>query len=91
MDRPTGRVIRRMIADRPGELIHFDIKKLGRIPAGGGWKAHGRGKANNPKVTKVGYAYVHSAVDAHSRLAYSEILANEPNSSSRTTASASTM
>jgi transposase InsO family protein len=77
MDRPTGRVIQRMTADRPGELIHVDIKKLGRIPAGGGWKAHGRGKDGHNGYSRVGYAFIHSALDAHSRLAYSEILTNE--------------
>jgi transposase InsO family protein len=81
MDRPTGRVIRRYERDRPGELVHVDIKKLGRIPAGGGWKAVGRqaGKrnsdANGPRRT--GYGYIHSAVDDYTRLAYSEILRDE--------------
>ena len=74
MDRPTGQVIRRIHTDRPGELVHVDVKKLGRIPPGGGWRAHGRG---NVKHHRVGYDFVHSAIDAHSRLAYSEILANE--------------
>jgi transposase InsO family protein len=77
MDRPTGRVIRRIHTSRPGELVHIDVKKLGRVPAGGGWRAHGRGNANDAKRTQVGYAYVHSAVDAHSRVAYSEILTDE--------------
>lgn len=61
--------------DRPGDLVHVDVKKIGRIPAGGGWRAWGR-DATGPKQ-KVGYDYVHSAVDDHSRLAYSEILADE--------------
>jgi transposase InsO family protein len=74
MDRPTGQVIRRIHTDRPGELVHVDVKKLGRIPPGGGWRAHGRG---NVKHQRVGYDYVHTAIDAHSRLAFSEILANE--------------
>ncbi len=77
MDRPTGQVIRRIHTDRPGELVHVDVKKLGRIPPGGGWRAHGRGNVVHQSKTKVGYDYVHSAIDAHSRLAYSEILANE--------------
>jgi transposase InsO family protein len=77
MDRPTGQVIRRYEMSRPGELVHVDVKKLGRIPAGGGWRAHGRGNANDSKRTQVGYAYIHSAVDAYSRVAYSETLANE--------------
>jgi transposase len=81
MDRPTGRVIRRYERERPGELIHVDIKKLGQIPDGGGWKVLGRqaGKKNNNGMgtTRVGYGFIHSAVDDHSRLAYSEIHSNE--------------
>jgi transposase InsO family protein len=77
MDRPTGRVIRRIITTRPGELVHVDIKKLGRIPAGGGWRAHGRGNVVHQRFTRVGFAYVHSAVDAYSRVAYAEILDDE--------------
>jgi transposase InsO family protein len=75
MDRPTGEVIRRYERARPGELIHVDVKKLGRIPPGGGWRALGR----QPGLHNVwvGYDYVHSAVDDHSRLAYSEIHTNE--------------
>ena len=42
MDRPTGRVIRRIHTSRPGELVHVDVKKLGRVPDGGGWRVHGR-------------------------------------------------
>ena len=41
MDRPTGRVIRRIETSRPGELVHIDTKKLSRVPLGGGWRAHG--------------------------------------------------
>lgn len=81
MDRPTGRVIRRYERDRPGDLVHVDIKKLGKIPDGGGWKVHGRkiGTKNNNGHGRhrVGYGFIHSAVDDHSRLAYSEILTNE--------------
>jgi transposase len=77
MDRPTGRVIRRIHTDRPGELVHVDVKKLGRIPPGGGWRAHGRGNVAHHERTRVGYDYIHSAIDAHSRLAYSEVLPNE--------------
>jgi transposase InsO family protein len=73
MDRPTGRVIRRIHTDRPGQLVHVDVKKLGRIPPGGGWRAHGRGNVVHSSKTRVGYDYIHSAIDAHSRLAYSEI------------------
>ena len=53
----------------------MDIKKLGRIPTGGGWKVHGRGQAGVRQ--RVGYAYIHSVVDDHSRLAYSEVLSDE--------------
>ena len=79
LDRPTGQVIRRIETARPGELVHVDVKKLGRIPAGGGWRAHGRETttAHKHKRTLIGYRYVHSAVDAFSRLAYSEILDDE--------------
>ena len=86
LDRPTGQVIRRYEHDRPGALIHVDIKKLGRLPAGGGWRAHGRGSeqhraslrvAARGGQTRIGYDYVHSAVDDHSRLAYSEVLPDE--------------
>jgi transposase InsO family protein len=74
MDRPTGRVIRRIHTDRPGELIHIDVKKLGRIPDGGGWKIHGRAATRPGRERRSrGVAKVHSAIDAYSRLAYSEI------------------
>ena len=77
MDRPTGQVIRRIHTERPGELVHIDVKKLGRIPPGGGWRVHGRANVVDHHKTRVGYDYVHSAIDAHTRLAYSEIMANE--------------
>ncbi len=77
LDRPTGRVIRRYEHPRPGDLVHMDIKKLGRIPSGGGWRAHGRGRDGHHGHSRVGYAYVHSAVDDHSRVAYSEVLSDE--------------
>lgn len=85
-DPMTGQVIRaskttavRYERDRPGELLHMDVKKIGRIPDGGGWRAHGRdmGSSSARKKTKVGYDYVHSVVDDHSRVAYSEILPDE--------------
>ncbi|WP_433539829.1 IS481 family transposase [Streptosporangium sandarakinum] len=76
LDRPTGEVIRRYERARPGELVHVDVKKLGRIPAGGGHKVLGRqaGRANR---SSVGFDYIHSAVDDHTRLAYSEIHSDE--------------
>jgi transposase InsO family protein len=85
-DPMTGEVIRsskttatRYERDRPGELVHMDVKKIGRIPNGGGWRAHGRqmGSTGAKKRARIGYDYVHSLVDDHSRLAYSEILPDE--------------
>ncbi|HEY5173873.1 MAG TPA: IS481 family transposase [Acidimicrobiia bacterium] len=80
LDRVTRAPIRRIVMSRPGELVHVDIKKLGRIPRGGGWRVHGRTARPNNRRTRnarLGYAYVHSAIDGYSRLAYSEVLANE--------------
>jgi transposase InsO family protein len=80
MDRPTGRVIRRIETDHVGELIHIDVKKLAKIPKGGGWRANGwKGRVHNGEGgrPRMGYSYVHSAIDAHSRLAYSEIHEDE--------------
>jgi len=76
MDRATGRVIRRYERDRPGELVHVDIKKLGNIPDGGGHKTLGRAAGRKTR-SGAGYSYIHTAVDDHSRLAYSEILTDE--------------
>ena len=62
----------------PGELVHMDVKKLGRIPDGGGHRVHGRAKGTRiKKAAKPGTAFLHSALDDHSRLVYSEILADE--------------
>jgi hypothetical protein len=60
-------------------MIHVDVKKLDRIPAGGGWRLHGREAtvAHKHKRVKIGYDYVHTAVDDHTRLAYSEIHSDE--------------
>jgi hypothetical protein len=81
LDRATRVPIRRIEMSRPGELVHVDIKKLGRIPKGGGWRVHGKaartlpnGQAGQPTL---GYAYIHSAIDGFTRLAYSEVLSNE--------------
>ncbi|PWI20086.1 IS481 family transposase [Streptomyces sp. Act143] len=76
LDRPTGEVIRRYERDRPGERIHVDVKKLGRIPDGGGHRTLGR-QASRARRSNMGFDYVHSAVDDHSRLAYSEIHPDE--------------
>jgi transposase InsO family protein len=65
----------------PGAMVHVDVKKLGRIPRGGGWRLHGRAAkvsvANRHKKTKIGYDYVHTAIDDRTRLAYSEVLPDE--------------
>ena len=60
-------------------MIHVDVKKLGRIPPGGGWRLRGREAtvAHKHKRIKTGYDYVHTAIDDHTRLAYSEIHADE--------------
>jgi transposase InsO family protein len=81
-DPLTGELIRaskttavRYERERPGELVHMDVKKVGRIPDGGGWRAHGR--SEEVRGRGIGYDYVHSLVDDHSRLAYSETLPDE--------------
>jgi transposase InsO family protein len=76
LDRPTGQVIRRYERSRPGELLHVDVKKLGRIPDGGGWRIHGRAACPDRRRT-TGFDYIHSAVDDHTRLAYSEVHTDE--------------
>jgi transposase InsO family protein len=78
LDRATGRVVRRYEHENPGDLVHVDIKKLGRIPDGGGHRVHGRAAGKKISAKKrPGYAFLHNAVDDHSRLAYTEILADE--------------
>ena len=90
LDRPTGRVIRRIESASCGELVHVDVKKLGKIPAGGGWRMLGNiaGRHNSRADKRSGikaknghpargYHFLHSAIDGYSRLAYSELLADE--------------
>jgi len=86
LDPMTGELIRaskatatRYEKSRPGELAHMDVKKLGRIPDGGGWRAHGRAhrEATRDRAATIGFDYVHSLVDDYSRLAYSEVLPDE--------------
>jgi hypothetical protein len=84
---PTGETNRepqQIIAARPGHMVHIDVKKVGRIPDGGGWRVHGRGSpqakaADRTKTrgSRPGYVYLHSAIDGYSRLAYTEALENE--------------
>ena len=86
LDPLTGEVIRaskttavRYERDQPGDLVHMDVKKIGRIPDGGGWRAHGRaaGSTARDRKQRIGFDYIHSVVDDHSRFAYSEVLDNE--------------
>jgi transposase InsO family protein len=85
LDLRTGEPIRRYEHDRPGAMIHVDVKKLGNIPDGGGWRFVGRqqgkrhraatpAKAKNAHHNpKMGTAFVHTVIDDHSRVAYAEI------------------
>jgi transposase len=80
----SNRTPQKIIAARPGHMVHVDIKKVGRIPDGGGWRVHGKGSAQakaaaRAKVggARAGYTYLHSAVDGYSRLAYTEALPDE--------------
>ena len=88
LDRGTGVPVRRYEWPAPGELVHVDVKKLGNLPDGGGHRAVGRaaGKRNRQATPArrnrhsnpvLGYGYLHTALDDHSRLAYTEILADE--------------
>jgi transposase InsO family protein len=73
---------------RPGELVHLDVKKLGRIVGGAGWRVRGGAQHYNRtytdkdgrRRTTVGYEYVHIAIDDYSRLAYAEVLPDEKSS-----------
>jgi len=85
VDRVTGEPIRRYEHDHPGDLLHVDVKKLGNVPDGGGWRFVGRfqgernraATAGKPKSKwrnpKMGTAFVHTVIDDHSRVAYAEI------------------
>lgn len=80
----TNRSPRPIVARRPGHMVHVDIKKVGRIPDGGGWRAHGRGgdqakavSRAKAKGARAGYVYLHSAIDGYSRLACTEALPDE--------------
>ncbi|WP_077086674.1 IS481 family transposase [Mycobacterium rhizamassiliense] len=90
LDRPTGRVVRRIEATQCGEMVHVDVKKLGKIPAGGGWRMLGKavGKRNKQadksggittqyRNPRRGYHFLHTAIDGYSRLVYSELLTDE--------------
>jgi transposase InsO family protein len=90
LDRATGQVIRRMEPAACGDMVHIDVKKLGKIPAGGGWRMLGRtignhnaqadkssGRRSKNRHPLRGHHFLHTAIDGHSRLAYSELLADE--------------
>jgi transposase InsO family protein len=84
LDRPSGEPVRRYERARPGELVHIDVKKLGRLRDGGGWRVHGRDSWQQRRTRteqeagrRVGYEYVHCAIDDHTRLAYAEIHPDE--------------
>ncbi len=82
---PDGQDLRRpgkITARYPGHMVHMDVKKVGTIPDGGGWRAHGRGSqkalaSKRAHKHRVGYTYLHSVIDGFSRLAYTEALENE--------------
>ena len=82
---PTGennRQVGTITARFPSHMLHLDVKKVGKIPDGGGWWAHGRGSSKalaskRAHKQRVGYTYLHSAVDGYSRLAYTEALEDE--------------
>lgn len=73
--RATRTTSNRYERSRPGELVHLDVKKLGRIREGGGWRAHGR--SEQVRGRGIGYDYVHVAIDDHTRLGYAEVLSDE--------------
>lgn len=79
LDRPTGAPVR-YEKERPGELVHIDVKRQGRIPDGGGWWVQGRKNKDAYHRGYVqrtrgghGYDFLHIAVDDHSRVAYLEV------------------
>ncbi len=80
----TNRQPQQITAERPGHMIHIDVKKVGRIPDGGGRRIHGRGSPQAKAVertkargSRTGYVFLHSAIDGYSRLAYTEALPDE--------------
>ena len=76
---PSTSLPRRYERKRPGELVHIDVKKLGRIPDGGGWRV-ARPRCRRHGTTSergIGFDYVHALVDDYTRLAYAEALPDE--------------
>jgi transposase InsO family protein len=78
-DRATDRTpVQRYQRERPGELIHVDVKKIASIPAGGGWRVRGKGyEGHFLRNRGHGYRYIHTALDDRTRIVYSEILDDE--------------
>ena len=77
-DRAANERPQRYQRDRPGELIHVDVKKLAAIRDGGGWRIDGLGAANGVGAHGgVGYRFIHIAIDDRTRVAFSEILNEE--------------
>jgi transposase InsO family protein len=84
IDRATGELIRRYEHDAPGDLLHADVKKLGKVPDGGGWRYVGRKQGNRHRAAtpdkprnkwrnpQIGTCYLHTVIDDHSRVAYVE-------------------
>ncbi|TDQ54258.1 integrase-like protein [Actinorugispora endophytica] len=79
----TNREVKTIASKHPGHMTHLDVKKVGRIPDGG-WRAHGKDSPEaraaartKTRGARAGYAYLHSAIDGHTRLAYTESLENE--------------
>ena len=92
LDRATGEPIRRYEHERPGDLLHMDVKKLGRVPDGGGWRYVGRERGSKNRSTTaartgaakskhrkplIGTCYLHTVIDDHSRVAYVEAREDE--------------
>ncbi len=85
IDRATGEPVRRYEHHAPGDLLHVDVKKLGNVPDGGGWRYLGRVQGRRNRNTTagaarnkyhhpvIGTAFVHTVIDDHSRVAYAEI------------------
>ena len=76
-DRATAEPVIRYQRDRPGELVHVDVKKIAGIPDGGGWRIHGRLDAPKKQRSTIGYRFLHSALDDRTRIVYSEIHLDE--------------
>lgn len=85
VDRASGEPVRRYEHLAPGDLLSVDVKKLGNIPDGGGWRFVGRAQGRRHRAAtagtsrnrhyhpKLGHAFVHTVLDDHSRVAYAEI------------------